>query len=94
MAAETFKNNPRTFFYNLSLTSDQVFGPMIKAAHQDGRFQLNMSGAELTVSTSDMACNISISCWVSFYISECDFQELFKTNLTSAMPEFIRKVTR
>ncbi|TKS72960.1 Cholesteryl ester transfer protein [Collichthys lucidus] len=45
--------------------SDQVFGPMIKAAHQDGRFQLNMSGAELT--------------------------ELFKTNLTSAMPEFIRK---
>ncbi|XP_074487653.1 cholesteryl ester transfer protein [Sebastes fasciatus] len=45
--------------------SDQVFNPMFTAAHQDGRLQLNISGAELT--------------------------ELFKTNLSSAMPEFIRK---
>ncbi|XP_070687341.1 cholesteryl ester transfer protein [Pempheris klunzingeri] len=44
--------------------SDQVFRPMLTAAHRDGRFQLNISGAELT--------------------------ELFKTNLSSAMPEFIR----
>ncbi|XP_040893499.1 cholesteryl ester transfer protein [Toxotes jaculatrix] len=45
--------------------SDQVFNPMLSAAHQDGRFQLNISGAELT--------------------------ELFRTNLSTAMPEFIRK---
>ncbi|XP_037623616.1 cholesteryl ester transfer protein [Sebastes umbrosus] len=45
--------------------SDQVFNPMFTAAHQDGRLQLNISGAELT--------------------------GLFKTNLSSAMPEFIRK---
>ncbi|XP_051238650.1 cholesteryl ester transfer protein [Dicentrarchus labrax] len=45
--------------------SDQVFNPMLAAAHQDGRFQLNISGAELT--------------------------ELFKTSLSTAMPEFIRK---
>uniref|UniRef100_A0A8C4GVP8 Cholesteryl ester transfer protein n=1 Tax=Dicentrarchus labrax TaxID=13489 RepID=A0A8C4GVP8_DICLA len=32
--------------------SDQVFNPMLAAAHQDGRFQLNISGAELTVSAS------------------------------------------
>uniref|UniRef100_A0A3Q3XMU0 Cholesteryl ester transfer protein n=1 Tax=Mola mola TaxID=94237 RepID=A0A3Q3XMU0_MOLML len=31
--------------------SDKVFNPLITAAHQDGRFQLNISGAELTVST-------------------------------------------
>ncbi|XP_071397641.1 cholesteryl ester transfer protein [Centroberyx affinis] len=43
--------------------SDQVFNPMVTAAHQDGRFQLNISGAEII--------------------------ELFKTNLSSAMPEFI-----
>ncbi|KAL7403304.1 hypothetical protein ABVT39_027561 [Epinephelus coioides] len=45
--------------------SDQVFNPMIAAAHQDGRFRLNISGAELT--------------------------ELFKTDLSRTMPEFIRK---
>ncbi|XP_059191201.1 cholesteryl ester transfer protein [Centropristis striata] len=45
--------------------SDQVLNPMFAAAHQDGRFQLNISGAELN--------------------------ELFKTNLSHAMPEFIRK---
>ncbi|XP_041795174.1 cholesteryl ester transfer protein [Chelmon rostratus] len=45
--------------------SDQVFNPMLAAAHHDGRFHLNISGAELT--------------------------ELFKTNLSSAMPELIRK---
>ncbi|XP_042267009.1 cholesteryl ester transfer protein [Thunnus albacares] len=45
--------------------SDQVFNPMLTAAHHDGRFQLNISGAELT--------------------------ELFTTDLSSAMPEFIRK---
>ncbi|KAL6107378.1 cetp [Pungitius sinensis] len=28
--------------------SDQVFNPMVTAAHQDGLFQLNISGAELT----------------------------------------------
>uniref|UniRef100_UPI0037E80813 cholesteryl ester transfer protein n=1 Tax=Semicossyphus pulcher TaxID=241346 RepID=UPI0037E80813 len=28
--------------------SDQLFNPMLTAAHQDGRFQLNISGAELT----------------------------------------------
>lgn len=28
--------------------SDLLFNPLIKAAHQDGRFQLNISGAELT----------------------------------------------
>lgn len=26
-----------------------MFNPVIAAAHQDGRFQLNMSGTELTV---------------------------------------------
>ncbi|KAM8892852.1 cholesteryl ester transfer protein [Spinachia spinachia] len=45
--------------------SDQVFNPMVTAAHQDGLLQLNISGAELT--------------------------ELFKTNLSSAMPEFLRE---
>uniref|UniRef100_A0AAQ4Q792 Cholesteryl ester transfer protein n=1 Tax=Gasterosteus aculeatus aculeatus TaxID=481459 RepID=A0AAQ4Q792_GASAC len=30
--------------------SDQVFNPMVTAAHQDGLLQLNISGAELTVS--------------------------------------------
>ncbi|KAM7002940.1 cholesteryl ester transfer protein [Tautogolabrus adspersus] len=44
--------------------SDQVFNPLLSAAHQDSRFTLNFSGAELT--------------------------ELFKTNLTSPIPEFIR----
>ncbi|KAM4619078.1 cholesteryl ester transfer protein [Polymixia lowei] len=43
--------------------SDQVFDPMISAAHQDGRFQRNISGAEI--------------------------MELFKTNLSTAMPEFM-----
>ncbi|XP_056271973.1 cholesteryl ester transfer protein-like [Pseudoliparis swirei] len=38
---------------------------MMSAAHQDGQFQLNISGPELT--------------------------DLFKTNLSSAMPEFMRK---
>lgn len=32
--------------------SDQVLNPLVVAAHQDGRFQLNISGSELTVSTS------------------------------------------
>ncbi|XP_042351422.1 cholesteryl ester transfer protein isoform X1 [Plectropomus leopardus] len=45
--------------------SDQVLNPMITAGHQDGRFQLNVSGAELA--------------------------ELFNTDLSAAMPEFIRK---
>lgn len=45
--------------------SDQVFNPILAAAHHDGRFHLNISGAELT--------------------------ELFKTNLSSTMPEFIQK---
>ncbi|KAK5868063.1 hypothetical protein PBY51_012508 [Eleginops maclovinus] len=45
--------------------SDQIFNPMFTAAHHDGRFQLNLSGAELT--------------------------ELFKTKLSSPMPEYIRK---
>ncbi|XP_068458591.1 cholesteryl ester transfer protein [Clinocottus analis] len=45
--------------------SDQVLIPMLKAAHQDKRFQFNISGAE--------------------------FSELFKTNLSSAMPEYMRK---
>ncbi|KAM9351658.1 cholesteryl ester transfer protein [Symphorus nematophorus] len=45
--------------------SDQILNPMITAAHHDGRFKLNISGAELT--------------------------ELFKTDLSNAMPEFIRK---
>ncbi|TNN52169.1 Cholesteryl ester transfer protein [Liparis tanakae] len=31
--------------------SDQVFNPMVSAAHQDGQFQLNISGPELTTST-------------------------------------------
>lgn len=34
------------------MTADQFLNPMLKAAHQDGRFQLNVSGEELTVSTS------------------------------------------
>ncbi|XP_070763183.1 cholesteryl ester transfer protein [Enoplosus armatus] len=45
--------------------SDQVLNPMLAAAHQDGRFQLNISGADLA--------------------------GLFKTNLSSAMPDFFRK---
>ncbi|XP_044050239.1 cholesteryl ester transfer protein isoform X2 [Siniperca chuatsi] len=45
--------------------SDQVLNPMLTAAHQDGRFQFNVSGADLT--------------------------ELFKTNLSSAMPDFFQK---
>lgn len=32
--------------------SDQVLNPLLVAAHQDGRAQLNISGSELTVSTS------------------------------------------
>ncbi|XP_075998582.1 cholesteryl ester transfer protein [Genypterus blacodes] len=43
--------------------SDQLLSPLVIAAHQDGRFQLNISGAELI--------------------------DLFKTNLTSATPDFI-----
>uniref|UniRef100_A0A665TAI6 Cholesteryl ester transfer protein n=1 Tax=Echeneis naucrates TaxID=173247 RepID=A0A665TAI6_ECHNA len=31
--------------------SDQVLNPLVTAAHQDGRFQLNITGAEITVST-------------------------------------------
>ncbi|KAM8750622.1 cholesteryl ester transfer protein isoform 1-T2 [Acanthopagrus schlegelii] len=45
--------------------SDQVLNPLVTAAHKDGRFKLNISGAELT--------------------------ELLKTNLSSVMPECIRK---
>ncbi|XP_023267159.1 cholesteryl ester transfer protein [Seriola lalandi dorsalis] len=45
--------------------SDQVLNPLLAAAHQDGRFQLNISGAEIT--------------------------ELFKTSLSSATPESVRK---
>ncbi|XP_034540933.1 cholesteryl ester transfer protein [Notolabrus celidotus] len=45
--------------------SDQVLNPLLSAAHQDGRFQLNISGAELI--------------------------DPFKTELFSAMPEFITK---
>lgn len=30
---------------------DQVFNPLIAAAHQDGRFQANFSGTEFTVGT-------------------------------------------
>ncbi|GAA6231259.1 cholesteryl ester transfer protein [Lates japonicus] len=43
--------HPRQLTENRMLyfwVSDQVFNPMIAAAHQDGRFQLNISGAELT----------------------------------------------
>ncbi|XP_041853978.1 cholesteryl ester transfer protein [Melanotaenia boesemani] len=45
--------------------SDEVFKPLIAAAHQDGRFQLNISSKELT--------------------------ELFRTDLSSVMPEYIKK---
>ncbi|XP_061577192.1 cholesteryl ester transfer protein isoform X2 [Cololabis saira] len=45
--------------------SDQFFNPLIAAAHEDGRFQLNISSEELT--------------------------ELFKTSLSSVMPEYIEK---
>ncbi|XP_033988825.1 cholesteryl ester transfer protein [Trematomus bernacchii] len=45
--------------------SDQILNPMFTAAHHDARFQLNISGAELS--------------------------ELFKTNLSSTMPEYFRK---
>ncbi|KAF3854290.1 hypothetical protein F7725_022345 [Dissostichus mawsoni] len=45
--------------------SDQFLNPMFTAAHHDARFQLNISGAELS--------------------------ELFKTNLSSTMPEYFRK---
>ncbi|KAK2841824.1 hypothetical protein Q5P01_012024 [Channa striata] len=45
--------------------SDQVFNPMLTAAHQEGYLKLNLSGTELS--------------------------ELFKTSLSNAMPEFIRK---
>ncbi|XP_034082970.1 cholesteryl ester transfer protein [Gymnodraco acuticeps] len=45
--------------------SDQILNPMFTAAHHDARFQLNISGAELS--------------------------ELFKTNLSSIMPEYFRK---
>ncbi|XP_019733695.1 cholesteryl ester transfer protein [Hippocampus comes] len=45
--------------------SDQVLNPMMAAAHQDGRFRLNITGAELI--------------------------ELFKLNVTTAMPDFLRK---
>ncbi|XP_071273077.1 cholesteryl ester transfer protein isoform X2 [Salvelinus alpinus] len=43
--------------------SDEVFNPLITAAHQDRRFVLNISGLELT--------------------------ELFKTNLSTPIPEFL-----
>ncbi|XP_029010534.1 cholesteryl ester transfer protein [Betta splendens] len=45
--------------------SDQVFNPMLTAAHQDGMLAINISGPELT--------------------------DLFKKNLSSDMPVFIRK---
>lgn len=45
--------------------SDEMFNPIVTAAHQDGRFQLNISGTELT--------------------------ELFKTNFSNTIPEFIQK---
>ncbi|KAM4573906.1 cholesteryl ester transfer protein [Odontesthes bonariensis] len=45
--------------------SDELFNPVIAAAHHDGRFQLNISSNELT--------------------------ELFKTSLSSVMPEYIEK---
>ncbi|XP_064786114.1 cholesteryl ester transfer protein [Oncorhynchus masou masou] len=43
--------------------SDEVFNPLITAAHEDRRFVLNISGLELT--------------------------ELFKTNLSTPIPEFL-----
>lgn len=43
------------FFCSLSSyylpPSDQVLNPLLAAAHLDGRYQLNISGSELTVST-------------------------------------------
>ncbi|XP_055790262.1 cholesteryl ester transfer protein [Salvelinus fontinalis] len=46
--------------------SDEVFNPLITAAHQDRRFVLNISGLELT--------------------------ELFKTNLSTPIPEFLSQL--
>lgn len=45
--------------------SDQFLNPILNAAHRDGRFQLNISGEEVTT--------------------------LLRTDLSSGVPEFIRK---
>ncbi|XP_077453367.1 cholesteryl ester transfer protein isoform X1 [Stigmatopora argus] len=47
--------------------SDEVLNPIMTAAHNDGRFRLNITGTELI--------------------------ELFKTNLSTTMPDFFRKFT-
>ncbi|XP_077597394.1 cholesteryl ester transfer protein isoform X4 [Stigmatopora nigra] len=47
--------------------SDEVLNPIMTAAHNDGRFQLNITGTELI--------------------------ELFKTNLSTTMPDFFRELT-
>ncbi|XP_058501298.1 cholesteryl ester transfer protein [Solea solea] len=39
--------------------SDQVFNPMIAAAHKDGRFQLSISGAELTELFNRSLCSVT-----------------------------------
>ncbi|XP_057691671.1 cholesteryl ester transfer protein [Corythoichthys intestinalis] len=60
--------NPQQLTENKMLyfwISDEVLNPMITAAHQDGRFRLNITGPELT--------------------------ELFKTDLSTKMPDFFRK---
>uniref|UniRef100_A0A667WXU2 Cholesteryl ester transfer protein n=1 Tax=Myripristis murdjan TaxID=586833 RepID=A0A667WXU2_9TELE len=47
--------------------SDQVFNPMITAAHQDGRFHLNISGAEVSVSVPSPRsfCSPELRVWSS-----------------------------
>ncbi|XP_061533024.1 cholesteryl ester transfer protein isoform X1 [Phycodurus eques] len=60
--------NPKQLTDNRMLyfwISDRVLNPLMTAAHQDGRFRLNITGAELI--------------------------ELFKTNVSTTMPDFFKK---
>uniref|UniRef100_A0A8D0AWK2 Cholesteryl ester transfer protein n=1 Tax=Sander lucioperca TaxID=283035 RepID=A0A8D0AWK2_SANLU len=64
--------HPKQLTENMMLyfwVSDQVFNPMLTAAHQDGRFQLYISGAELTVSTSLSNMYCKTSRWGTFNIT-------------------------
>lgn len=74
----------------LCLEPDQVFNPMVAAAHEDGRFQLNISAAELRVSRPvEGALSVeNLSLWANMFF----FQELFNTSLSSRTPGVIREV--
>ncbi|KAJ0069286.1 hypothetical protein NL108_003215, partial [Boleophthalmus pectinirostris] len=86
---EESKFNPRHLPEDRMLyfwLSDELFNPLIKAAHEDGRFQLNISGPELTVSVV-----VILSKYCDYKHVFMSLQELFKTNPPDDMPEFFQK---